>query len=309
MVSQEIDVPPAWERLRLERLRGTLLIVGASDVGKSTFARYAYQRLCAAGIRTAYLDGDPGQSTLGPPAAMMVALGEPGSADFPPRGPVWRWFVGAVSPQAHMLPVVVGGARLAQAAYRAGAEVILYDSSGLISPALKWAEIDLLQPAAVMGIQRRDELQPLLLPWRRSRRVRVIDLPCSSLARRRDVPARQAHRAKQFEQYMRHAQPLDVDWSRRAVLPAPRFALHQWVALEDAAGLMLGAGIVLERDAAQRAGGHDGPPGHEGAPGERIPAPVVTLLTPLPGLEGVDALHVGDLLVDPETFRDRPAGG
>ena len=41
-VGEEIQVPLAWSQLTLSKLRGTLLGVGATDVGKTTFAQYLY---------------------------------------------------------------------------------------------------------------------------------------------------------------------------------------------------------------------------------------------------------------------------
>jgi len=41
-------------------------------------------------------------------------------------------FVGSITPQGHMLPVLVGAARLAKAAVEYGAEVVVYDTSGLV---------------------------------------------------------------------------------------------------------------------------------------------------------------------------------
>jgi polynucleotide 5'-hydroxyl-kinase GRC3/NOL9 len=100
-------------------------------VGKSTFARYLYQRLVIEGKQAAYLDGDPGQSLLGPPTTLTLALGElgePGKHGFPPSGEVRRWFIGSVSPSGHMLPLLVGAARLVRAAFALGGGRV-YDTS------------------------------------------------------------------------------------------------------------------------------------------------------------------------------------
>jgi len=284
-----VDVPRAWAQLAVERLRGTLLVVGAPDVGKSTFSRYLYGRLCAGSVRAAFLDGDPGQSVLGPPTTMTLALGRGGDAVFPPKGQGFRSFVGAVSPRGHMLPLLAGAARLVQAAYEAGAEAVTYDTSGLIDPdrgglTLKMSKVDLLRPSTVFAIQRGHELEPLLVPLRRSQRTRVVDLEASVAARRRDTSRRQLHRASQFARYFDLARPVEVEWGRMAVLPSPRFLPNRLVALEGADGFVLGLGIVLDHDVGARQ---------------------VTLHTPLPSLDGVDALRLGDVVVDPETFRDQ----
>jgi len=289
MTEQPIHIPQAWQQLDLSGWRGTVLIIGAPDVGKSTLAHYLYGRLRAEGRTVAYLDGDPGQSTLGPPATMTLAVSGAGDKTFPPQGQFWRSFIGAVSPRGHMLPLVIGGLRLVRAAGRAGAELIIYDTCGLVDPvqgglALKLAKIDLLQPGMVCALQRERELEPLLQPLRRSRRTRLVDLRPSPTARTHDVAARQAHRAAQFGRYFANARGLSLTWTRLAVFPGPHFTPNRLVALEDAAGFTLGLGIVIHHDRRARQ---------------------VTLQTPLTSLSGVDALRLGDFRLDPETFQDQ----
>jgi hypothetical protein len=41
----KIDIPAGWEQIDLGRLKGTLLEVGAPDMGKSTLLQYLFQRL------------------------------------------------------------------------------------------------------------------------------------------------------------------------------------------------------------------------------------------------------------------------
>lgn len=296
VVNEQIDVPGAWEEIDLSDLRGVILVVGAPDAGKSTFVHYLFRRLSEAGHSVAYLDGDPGQSSLGPPATMTAVLQDgpslPAPGYFPQEGKMWRSFVGAVSPAGHMLPMVVSAARLVKAALQAGAGVVLYDTCGLIDPpagglALKMAKIDLLKPAIVFAIQRDRELEALLTPVRLSGRARVVDLRPSPAARRRAHPARQAHRAARFARYFAGARLLRVDWSRLAVFPSPRFALNRLVALEDEQGFTLGLGVVRDIDREARR---------------------LTLYTPLGDMKHVTAIHIGDVEVDVATFRDKTIG-
>ena len=290
MADRQPDIPRVWSHLELAHLRGTLMVIGAPDAGKSTFAQYLYRRLCAESCCVAYLDGDPGQSTLGPPTTMSLAIGTSGDAAFPPQGKTWRSFVGAVTPRGHMLPMLVGAARLVQAAQAYGADTFIYDTSGLVSPTegglnLKLSKIDLLRPSVVFAIQREQELESLLAPLRRSRRVRVVDLRPSPFIQPRNTLARQAYRASQFAQYFRTARLLTVDWERLAVAPSPSFVFHRLAALEDAEGFTLGLGIVQVADGRKKQ---------------------VELLTPFRSLDGVDTLRLGDLTLDPQTFRDQP---
>lgn len=300
------DVPAAWEQIPVSGLRGTIMVIGAPDVGKSTFARYLYQRLSASTVlpqepsqpekpsrtRVAYLDGDPGQSELGPPSTLTLCFDLPPVDRFPRDEQMRRYFIGSVSPRGHMLPMLVGAFRLVQAAFEAGSSCIVYDTSGLIDPsrggqALKQAKIELLRPVTLIAIQREQELEPILMPLRRSRRVRLITLEPSPAVHRRDVPRRQNHRRDQFAHYFTSSHPLVVDWTNTAVFPLPRFSLNRLVAFEDAAGFTQALGIVTQIDRSSR---------H------------VTLLTPLRDLEAVNALRLGDLALDPYSFHESKLG-
>ena len=80
------------------------------------------------------------------------------------------------------------------------------------------------------------------------------------------------------------ARRLEVHWSDYGVIPAPIFSQHGLVAFEDRDGVVLGLAIVVGTDRATEA---------------------VELLATCGSLDGVDAIHVGDVAVDPETYEDR----
>jgi polynucleotide 5'-hydroxyl-kinase GRC3/NOL9 len=286
----DLDIPEEWERIDLSGLHGVLMVVGANDTGKSTLAYYLFERLQGlepAGS-VAFLDGDPGQASLGPPATLTVSARLPPGAEFAAGQSVRRYFIGATSPRGHFLPMLVGAARLAQSAFMRDARLLVLDSSGFIDPqagalALKQAEIELLQPAMVFALQREQELEALLLPLRRSRRARlVVFQPVPSIHRRSPIE-RRSNRQARFSLYFQKSVRLEVDWSALAVWPVPRFSLNRLVALEDQASFTLGLGIVVDINRPRRK---------------------ITLLTPLASLHGVTALRLGDLALDPHTFMD-----
>ena len=183
-------------RLGAEDLRGTVMVIGAPDTGKSTLAAHLYQDLCRGGRRAAYLDADMGQSILGLPTTLNLALAhEPGDPCFPPQGARAAYFVGAVTPRGHMLPTVIGTHRLQQKAIELGAEVIVVDTTGLVDrsqggKALKQWKIELLAPGMVIALQRASELDPILWPLRRDRRVRCVELSVSPCVVARSREAR-----------------------------------------------------------------------------------------------------------------------
>jgi polynucleotide 5'-hydroxyl-kinase GRC3/NOL9 len=249
-----IVVPPSWKRLAIENLQGTVMIIGASDSGKSTVARYLYQELCRHGVRAAYLDADVGQSTLGLPTTLNAVLAdEPGDGRFPPEGACASYFVGSTTPRGHMLPSMIGAFRLQQWSLAMGANAVVVDTTGLVDEAqggkaLKQWKIELLAPDIVIGLSRERELEPILWPLRRDRRVQCIELPVSPHALARPRELRIARRRERLAGYFEGAQPHLIHLGQLAVYDLQRLAHGSLLAFQDAQGFALGLGAVQEID-------------------------------------------------------------
>ena len=279
-----LAIPPAWQHLDLASLQGTIMVLGGTDTGKSTFARYLFLELCRLGRRVAYLDGDVGQSTLGLPATMTAALCPPGGRPaFPPAGLRAVFFVGAVSPRGHMLPVVVGAHKLQAWACRQGATEIVMDTTGMVDAAggggaLKQWKIELLAPATLFALARGAELEHILWPLRRRRDLRVRELAVAPAAREKVREARVAHRTDRFRRYFAGAGRLSVSLHRMPVTGLGGTIRGRLVAFQDKASFVLGLGVVEKLD-----------------PGRGM----LGVRTPLSDLDGVTSLRLGSLRLDP----------
>jgi polynucleotide 5'-hydroxyl-kinase GRC3/NOL9 len=284
MTTDGIVSHPAWRRLDLAALCGTVMILGDTDVGKSTFARYLFAELGKRGCRVAYLDGDMGQSTLGLPATMVAALGQKdGPPTFPPEGPRAVFFVGAVSPTGHMLPTLVGAHRLQKWAEGRGAQVVLMDTTGLVAReagggALKQWKIELLQPTTILALARDAELEHILWPLRRRATPRVHELPVAQAVAEKSRQVRIARRERRFRRYFAGAGLLTVPLDRVPVVGLEGRVRNRLLAFQNGQGFALELGVVETLDARRK---------------------VLSVRTPLPGLEGVESLRLGDLKVDP----------
>ena len=210
-----IEVSHAWRTLseRIAAEGGLTLLLGASDSGKTTLARWLLSTLTAAGRRVAFLDGDVGQSTLGPPATAGLAFATAPPAD-QPLHPISLRFVGAVSPAKHMLPLAVALKRLAEKAYAMGAEVLLVDTTGLVlgplGRRLKFHKIELLAPHHLIALQREGELEPILRLFEGRKGMAVFRLPISPQITPRTPQARRAYRAQRFSDYFRSSSLVEL---------------------------------------------------------------------------------------------------
>jgi len=282
---EPIEIPTSWHALEARPLPGLVMVLGATDVGKSTLVSHLAKRWAEAGHALARLDGDPGQARLGPPTTMTLEMRISGKAL------CRRVFVGDVTPAGHMLPLLVGAAKLVQAAREAGAETILYDTTGLIDPRqggahLKWSKIDLLRPSALITLEKARELELILTPLRQRGWPEIIPLKAAMAARRRSIEERRRGREAAFRCTFEGATRLVLDLRSVAVFPAANLDPNRLVALEDDRGWLVGLGRVEAWDEPLRR---------------------LSLWTPVPSLEGVRTLRVGDLLFEGRSFRHRRA--
>jgi polynucleotide 5'-hydroxyl-kinase GRC3/NOL9 len=237
------------------RTKHTVLLVGGLDTGKSTLSRQLLQTAVAAGRPAAYLDADVGQKSVGPPATISLKHVRT-ARDLEPE--VFAVedalsFVGSTSPEDHLLPVVAGLAQLHRRALESGAEFVVVDSSGLVSgldgQVLKYHKVEMLQPDLVVGLQRGEELLPLLGVIQRFFDTEVVPLGVHPGV----VPSSVEQRAENRERSM--ARYFGTDLHRFRVKPTvfmpplpPLFDLAQLhrllVGLSDGAGATTGLGYL-----------------------------------------------------------------
>ncbi len=211
---KSLDIPPAWEAAAARFLEagGTVMILGGPDSGKSTLSRYLVSRACEAGAPAALMDLDLGQSHVGPPAALGLALFPPRLPGDDPLFPEGLYFVGQTSPVGAVLEVAVGARVLADQARAAGATHVVVNTSGLVAGGvaarLKRAEVELLRPRLLLALEREAELGPLLPALGAA--LEVVRLPVSDRAVGRSMEARRLYRETRFAAYFRPAKLLHL---------------------------------------------------------------------------------------------------
>ncbi|HEX9376254.1 MAG TPA: Clp1/GlmU family protein [Actinomycetota bacterium] len=160
----------------------TVVLFGGLDSGKTTLSKTLIRAGLAAGRSPAYLDADPGQKSVGPPTTVGLRMIS-SDADLEPDSLSTadaQVFVGATTPQGNLLPLVTGAARLQAMAFERGADFVVVDTSGLVSGVygqlLKYHKVESLRPELVVGLQRGEELDPLLGIIRRFFETEVVSM-------------------------------------------------------------------------------------------------------------------------------------
>ncbi len=198
----DIFVDPAWDALfrELSRHAGVVVFLGATDSGKSTLARYLTERFVSESRSVVLVDSDIGQSSLGLPGTIAMGL-------FRAPEDLVRFtfdrmlFVGSLNPAKRIRPMIEATKKMVSLG-RTAADAVLVDTTGLISGetgrALKTSKIKALQPACIVAIQRKDELEPILQSLEN---VPIYRCSPSPMAKTRSRTERIAYRKKKFDDY------------------------------------------------------------------------------------------------------------
>src|SRR5438309_3146154 len=229
--------------------------MGGLDSGKTTLGRAMVVAACEAGTTAASIDADVGQKSVGPPTTIGLKLARVPS-DAEPEAMVEAdalAFVGSTSPQGHMLSVVTGAARLLAVARESGAEFVAVDTSGMVSGVygqlLKYHKLELVRPDLVVGLQRGEELDPLLGIARRFFPGDVYALPVHPAAVPTSVEQRAHNRELAMKRYF--SKPLQR-WRVKPTVFLPTlpalFDLRELdrlvVGMSDGQGTYLGIGYL-----------------------------------------------------------------
>ncbi|NLM81982.1 MAG: AAA family ATPase [Candidatus Methanoculleus thermohydrogenotrophicum] len=258
-----IIVGEGWEELTAAILRADaqdrIYVIGSTNSGKTTLCRYLINET-AEHMRTAYVDCDTGQSTIGPPTTEGMVLYPLSPAE--PPGQVHLRFVGSTSPGGHFLQTLTGAKRLVEKAAQLGADATIIDSPGLVFGGVgiefQVQMIDLLHPTRIVALQHGRELEPPLANFARHPAITIHRIPVSPAAVVRTATERRRYREERFAAYFAGAQSREISLrglglqGRVPDLKNPHGARRRLISLNDCDNFTLVLGIAGEIHTRQR---------------------------------------------------------
>lgn len=214
-MTQEYQINADWKRLaeQIVKPNQRVLVLGASDTGKTTFCRYLIDTARTAALKVALVDADIGQSQIGPPTTVGMKLYEfedtvninpsennsldTNSSPSENKGEASRigsdlgadeiYFVGAISPQRNLLPILTGTRLMVDSAIDAGADFIVIDTTGYIhdgaAAMLKQQKIDLIRPNHTVCIGRTKNLDWIVGSYHNTNILKIHNLLPHQLVR------------------------------------------------------------------------------------------------------------------------------
>lgn len=207
---EKIVVPEDWKEL-LKKIRrrkppNIIFVIGAVDTGKSVLSQFLFKQLSRRGF-AALVDSDLGQSTIGPPTTVGLAVCKGPKSRFKPLG---LRFVGSTSPRGHMLQTIVAVKKLVEKALELGTRNVVVDTSGFISGVIghefKFQKIDLVGPTHLVALEKEKELEALLRNLSQRKKVSLYRLKVhEELVRTRSFDERRLYRQRRFSSYFENA--------------------------------------------------------------------------------------------------------
>jgi len=207
----EISAPKEWFGLLniLEEEKGTAILLGATDTGKSNLAKFLIFNLCKRGLKVALIDADIGQSFLGPPTTIGLSVFKSDPNWEIVLSPPEIFFVGSTTPEGHFPVHLKGTKRMVEKAPSYKAEMIIVDTTGFIlgeaGKELKRRKIDLISPRFIIALQKSDEIEHVLELYKENPMYKIYRLPLSDQVKPRSMEERKIYRTNKFQEYFKHS--------------------------------------------------------------------------------------------------------
>jgi len=221
--AEEVDgdtVPPSWtasweELLRITSKPAIALVLGTVDSGKSSFCTYLTNKALKEKRKVVILDGDLGQSDIGPPCTVAYSPVAKPITDLFNLQAKNAIFVGDTSPSRVTGGVIEGLLALKKEACAKNPDLMIVNTDGWIegecAVSYKLELVRALGPHMVFCIQQKDELAPMCNALGDVQKI-VVESP--QTVRQRDTEKRKNLRELGYIKYLRGAkvQSLSLGW-------------------------------------------------------------------------------------------------
>ncbi|UCF44842.1 MAG: hypothetical protein JSW44_03495 [Candidatus Bathyarchaeota archaeon] len=213
------------------------MVMGKADSGKTSFCTNLINKLVSAKQKVAILDGDLGQSDIGPPCTVAYALTTTPCMELYELEAENAFFVGVTSPSKAPSKTIKGLALMKAEILDRTVDFVVVNTDGWVEgeKAVKYKSqlAETLEPDVVLCIQQKDELKPLLAALTNFRKI-VIN--SSSVAKQRSREKRKKLREMSYAKYLTDAKVKS--------LPLDQLTIEEDIALpikqDEEGGLLLG---------------------------------------------------------------------
>ncbi len=228
-------IPPSWDKAygelsAIQTRPAIALVLGTVDSGKTSFCTYLANRLLNEKHKVAILDGDLGQSDIGPPCTLAYAFVPRHITDLFNLEAKNAFFVGVTSPSKAIEKVINGLALLESEILEGNPDFVIVNTDGWVEGEdavnYKVQLIEKIGPSILYCIQQDEKLKPLLEAVKGFKTV-IIDSPQTIKQRSREK--RRSLRELGYIKYLKNSkvQSIPMSWlkieSEEFLVPGKNF--------------------------------------------------------------------------------------
>ncbi len=264
---QETDgstIPTSWNKpveaiLSVQKRPVVVMVVGQADSGKSSLCNYLVNRLVEGKCKVAVLDGDLGQSDIGPSATVGYAQASKPVTELYDLRLENAFFVGVTSPIMAFAKAVEGLTVMETEILQRPVDFVLVNTDGWVTDDIairyKKALQVALKPDVVVGVQISDELSPLIANLEG---VPTVVVEPSAALSTRTAEKRKGLREMTYARYLKNAKLQCYPISQITVEPTKAIPKNQepekglLVGLYGRGNKFLGIGVLREINQSRR---------------------------------------------------------
>ena len=210
----EVDgstIPSSWvnaqeELLNIQKRPMVAMVLGAVDSGKTSFCTYLINKLLREKWKVAILDGDLGQSDIGPPCTIAYTFVMKPVTDMFNLKTKNAFFAGFTSPSVSTSKVINGLVTLKNEVLEQNPDFLIVNTDGWVegeeAVSYKVQLVEKVNPDVVFCIQQKDELAPILEGLERFRML-IVESP--SAIRQRSREKRRSLRELGYVKHLKNA--------------------------------------------------------------------------------------------------------
>lgn len=185
------------------------MVIGPVDTGKTTFCHRLARAAVDAGLPAVLVDADLGQSEIGPPACVSLAVAREPFERLSDLRVASSAFVGSISPQWALTEHVAATCRMANEAMRREERLVICDTTGYANipwaERLKRAKLEALDPDEVVFLSRGALSSSFVRSLQASTRPAVLYPGVPDYITAKPTPLRAQRRAWRFSQALEGA--------------------------------------------------------------------------------------------------------
>jgi polynucleotide 5'-hydroxyl-kinase GRC3/NOL9 len=187
-------IPLTWTRaseilLRCPKKPSIAIVLGGVDSGKTSFCTYLVNEIIDKKRTVAVLDGDLGQSDVGPPCTVAYAFAAKSIAELQELDAENAFFVGVTSPSDEMSRTIKGLISMKEEILKRTVDFVVVNTDGWVegekAVEYKTRLVEELKADVIFCIQQGDELKPLLAALQEFSTV-LIESPTTVMQRSRE---------------------------------------------------------------------------------------------------------------------------